>query len=332
MPSLSIIVPIYNGEKYLRKCIDSILAQTYTDFELILVDDGSQDNSFEICQEYEKKDSRVVAIHTENGGPVASRKNGVRAAKGEYIGFVDCDDYIDEDVFSRLFDVLYQNKSDIVICGIIIEDTHACIKEHYNLFEGHFDKRQIQKKIIPQMLVYSDFIKFGILPAVYTKLVKAEIIKAVFSDLPNNMSIGEDVAISARSVMIANSLTIVHYAGYHYVQYDSSLVHKFNPKRFEHICNLYNNLKSIDNKDYQKQVPLYISWLIYNAITECITKSGYSKKELRRYIRNILDNSVSRKCLKTAITSGISFKDKVKMFLMRHKMIGLLDILVGIKR
>ena len=332
MRSLSIIVPIYNGEKYLRKCLDSILAQKYTDFELILVDDGSKDSSLEICREYEKKDSRVIVIHTENGGPVASRKNGVNAANGEYIGFVDCDDYIDEDMFSQMFDALQKNKSDIVVCGIIIEDTYARSKEQYNLFDGYFDKHKITEIVIPKMLVYSDFIKFGIIPAVYTKLAKAEIVKSVFSNLPNNMSIGEDVAITAHSVMIANSLTVVRYAGYHYVQYDSSLVHKFNPKRFEHICNLYNNLKTIDNEDYQRQVPIYISYLIYNAVAECITKSGYSKKETRRYIRNILDNSISEKCLKTAITSGISFKDKVKMFLMKHKMIFLLEVLVGKKR
>ena len=107
----------------MRKCLDSILAQKYTDFELILVDDGSKDSSLEICREYEKKDSRVIVIHTENGGPVASRKNGVNAANGEYIGFVDCDDYIDEDMFSQMFDALQKNKSDIVVCGIIIEDT-----------------------------------------------------------------------------------------------------------------------------------------------------------------------------------------------------------------
>ena len=102
MFSLSIIVPIYNGERYLRKCIDSILSQTYTDFELILVDDGSKDSSLEICREYEKNDSRVVVFHKENAGLVAARKSGVSIAKGEYIGFVDCDDYIDDDMYSQL--------------------------------------------------------------------------------------------------------------------------------------------------------------------------------------------------------------------------------------
>lgn len=94
MPTISIIVPVYNVEAYLCRCIDSILAQTFTDFELILVDDGSPDNCSSICDEYAKKDSRIVVVHKENGGLSDARNTGLDIAKGEYIGFVDSDDFI----------------------------------------------------------------------------------------------------------------------------------------------------------------------------------------------------------------------------------------------
>ena len=93
-PVLSIIVPVYNVEKYLARCIDSILAQTFTDFELILVDDGSTDNSGEICDEYAGKDPRIIVIHKENGGVSSARNHGLDIARGEYITFVDSDDQI----------------------------------------------------------------------------------------------------------------------------------------------------------------------------------------------------------------------------------------------
>ncbi|MCB8516908.1 glycosyltransferase, partial [Enterococcus durans] len=99
MCEISIIVPIYNVEQYLRKCVDSILAQTFTDFEVILVDDGSPDNSGAICDEYAKLDSRVRVIHKENGGLSDARNAGIEIAKGKYLGFVDSDDFIDKDMY-----------------------------------------------------------------------------------------------------------------------------------------------------------------------------------------------------------------------------------------
>ena len=94
-PKISIIVPVYKVEKYLHKCIDSILAQTFKDFELILVDDGSPDNCGKICDEYAKRDNRIVVVHKENGGQASARNRGINIARGDYIGFVDSDDWID---------------------------------------------------------------------------------------------------------------------------------------------------------------------------------------------------------------------------------------------
>lgn len=99
MPTLSIIVPVYKVEPYLHRCVDSILAQTFTDFELILVDDGSPDNCGAICDEYAAKDSRILVIHKENGGLSDARNAGLDIAKGEYIGFVDSDDYISPQMY-----------------------------------------------------------------------------------------------------------------------------------------------------------------------------------------------------------------------------------------
>lgn len=119
---LSIIVPVYNVEPYLRRCIDSILAQTFTDFELILVDDGSPDNCPAICDEYAEKDSRIVVIHKQNGGLSDARNAGLDIARGEYIGFVDSDDFIHPQMYECLINAQAKSNADIVICNSIFVD------------------------------------------------------------------------------------------------------------------------------------------------------------------------------------------------------------------
>lgn len=118
MCEISIIVPVYNVEQYLEKCVDSILNQTFKDFELILVDDGSPDNSGAICDQYAEKDSRVRVIHKENGGLSDARNAGIEAARGKYLGFIDSDDYIADDMYELLYNNIIEENADLSICGI----------------------------------------------------------------------------------------------------------------------------------------------------------------------------------------------------------------------
>lgn len=118
MPVISIIVPVYNVERYLNKCVDSILAQTFTDFELLLIDDGSTDSSGTTCDQYAAKDSRVRVLHKENGGLSDARNTGIEAAKGDYIGFIDSDDYIDSDMYEYLYGLILKESADVAACGI----------------------------------------------------------------------------------------------------------------------------------------------------------------------------------------------------------------------
>ena len=121
-PVVSIIVPVYNTEKFLHRCIDSILTQTYTDFELLLIDDGSKDSSGTICDEYAAKDVRVRVFHKENGGVSSARNMGLDNARGEWITFVDSDDWIDDNYLEALYGACIVSGSDIVFCGFRVVD------------------------------------------------------------------------------------------------------------------------------------------------------------------------------------------------------------------
>lgn len=120
-PLISIVVPVYKVEKYLSRCIDSILAQTYKNFELILVDDGSPDNCGTICDEYANKDSRIKVIHQKNSGAVTARNEGLKIAKGKYFGFVDSDDYIMPQMYEKMYECIQSGGYEIVWCDVIIE-------------------------------------------------------------------------------------------------------------------------------------------------------------------------------------------------------------------
>ena len=119
---LSVIVPVFNAEKHLEKCIKSILSQTYTDIQVILVDDGSADSSGAICDSFCKSDDRKEVVHTDNQGVISARITGFDHANGEYVTFVDADDWIDEKMYSELIPRLIDNNSDFITSGVLIED------------------------------------------------------------------------------------------------------------------------------------------------------------------------------------------------------------------
>ena len=151
MIKVSVVVPIYNAEKYLKQCLDSIVNQTLKDIEIILIDDGSTDGSAEICKAY-LSDSRVMYYHKENEGLAAARADGIERAKGEYIGFVDSDDWLELDTYEKMYTAAQKNHSDIVFCNCIQnEDGHRFTPE---MRSGAYDRQQILEEIIPRTLAY----------------------------------------------------------------------------------------------------------------------------------------------------------------------------------
>lgn len=151
MIKVSVVVPVYNAEKYLRQCLDSVVGQTLRDIEIILIDDGSADGSAEICRSY-LADSRVIYYRKENEGLAAARQDGMDRAGGEYIGFVDSDDWCEPDMFEKMYNAAKSNDSDIVYCNCVEnEDGHRFSKQ---LRTGAFDRAQIEEEILPRTLAF----------------------------------------------------------------------------------------------------------------------------------------------------------------------------------
>jgi glycosyltransferase involved in cell wall biosynthesis len=330
MPRLSIIVPIYNGEKYLSKCIESILAQDYTDFELILVDDGSRDGSLAICNGYAERDGRVTVLHKENGGLVAARKSGFDASHGEYVGFVDCDDYIEPYMYSDLMNAAERDGSDIVVGGIIIENEDGSEQKNaYNaLSDGYYDRARIENEALPGFLAYTGFWGFGIIPGVVVKVFRRSVLNEALAHVPDNVNKGEDVAITSYAFTSAESLSVIPSFAYHYVQWNSSMVHAFSLDRFERISALYETLSRIEHIGYASALNRYMSWLIFDCVGECINKSGYDAAKVRKAVKEMLSGGMSRRVLENVDAKQLPIKDRLKIFLMRHRLVGALSLLL----
>ena len=144
---ISLIIPVYNTEQFLRRCLDSVINQTYKNLEIILIDDGSTDNSGKICDEYVLKDNRIKVLHIENGGPSYARNKGLEIAKGDYIGFVDSDDYVDKDIFNLMILKQKEFNTDIVCCNIVLVDSNKQIKNLIPLIPNGFVNKDLAMKL-----------------------------------------------------------------------------------------------------------------------------------------------------------------------------------------
>lgn len=207
-PLISVIIPIYNVEPYLHRCVDSVLAQTYRNIEIILVDDGSPDNCPAICDEYAEKDSRVKVIHKENGGVSSARNAGLDIAKGDYIGFVDSDDWIEPDMYEVLYSAIQNTGADIASIVVNTGDTQPIKKGNVKLFTSSEALKEVCK---PQI---------GLPVSVWSKLSKAELFENIrFS---NEITIGEDKLINGKLYLKSCSIAYQPYACYHYFYREGS--------------------------------------------------------------------------------------------------------------
>lgn len=244
MCEISIIVPIYNVEQYLRKCVDSILAQTFTDFEVILVDDGSPDNSGAICDEYAKLDSRVRVIHKENGGLSDARNAGIEIAKGKYLGFVDSDDFIDKDMYEILYNAFSVEDVDMAIVGYY-DEYGDCIL--------NIDKDIESFTVIDSTQAIEEILKGRKLTAnVWNKLYKKELFQHI--RFPKDV-IAEDAFVIIELLLLVNKVGVATKLKYHYIHRKESITSaKFSVKDIDTITAWEYNYNLI-----KKNIPILVS-------------------------------------------------------------------------
>jgi len=214
MCEISIIVPVYNVEKYIRRCIDSILNQSFDNFELILINDGSTDKSGEICDLYAKYDARIKVIHKDNSGVSAARNLGINEAKGKYVQFIDPDDWIEKDLLRNVYRIIEQEKSDIVFCGIKRE----------SFVSGNIIEKIASEKLVNSININKNhdainLLKEDLFGYTCCKLFKLSIIKKNNILFYEQLSLAEDEKFTCDYYSYVNKISIMRKAYYHYIIY-----------------------------------------------------------------------------------------------------------------
>ncbi|MGM9534558.1 MAG: glycosyltransferase family 2 protein [Intestinibacter sp.] len=296
---ISIIIPIYNIEKYIEQCVNSVLEQSYKNFEIILVDDGSKDTSGDICDKYCRLDDRVKVIHKENGGLSSARNTGIKAAKGDYIAFIDGDDYWDDKEFLNCaVECLNEFNADLINFGLkkYYEETDIMQNSKY-IFDRSLIDVEDKKKTLDYLISNNLYIS-----SACTKLIKREII------INNNLFFkegifSEDIDWSARLLIYSKKIDVINKSPYIYRQRAKSITHTLKKKNIEHVINNIENSISYVPKDcdLKNEYMGYIAYqyltlmIVQNYIDEKLPKKIRDKiKDLKFLLRYDLNNKVHK--------------------------------------
>ena len=240
---LSVVVPVYNVEPYLERCLDSILNQVYSVTEIICVDDGSTDKSGEILDNYSQKDARIKVIHKENGGLVSARKEGLRHATGKYATYVDSDDWIEPQMYAQLMNLICENDADIVTSGCIRDYGNNCVEENEHISAGVYEGKQLVKEVLECMIETETFFRSNVSIHIYNKIYKRELLQKFQERVDDTVNIGEDAACVYPCFLNAEKIVVSGKNYYHYCLRMDSLMgnrRKDEPERFRI---LFENLK-----------------------------------------------------------------------------------------
>ena len=318
----SVVLPIYKVEKYLERCIESVLSQTFDDFELILVDDGSPDNCPEICDEYAKKDDRIVVIHKENGGLVSARQAGVKVAKGDYVFNVDADDAIEKDALASAFEIIKSTNADIVSFshkyyanGQIGETVHDI------LAEGLYEKADIENKIYPVLLANKNMQHS--LYFLWGRALRRSLVTHNELNVSTKITIGEDVMCVVPSILQAEKVYVSHNPVYLYTIRDDSMSVSSFPKQMRQLNVFVKCLSNIDIskiKDYKEQFSRYYCFMIFSLLASAAEGNAFEKLE---EIEGIILNSEFADEIAKAEFDGISLKSRICIFFLKRKQIKL---------
>lgn len=299
---ISVIVPVYNMEKYLEKCVRSILDQDYKDIELILVDDGSKDSSPLMCDEFAKLDERIKVIHKENGGPSRARNMGLDSANGNYIAFVDSDDWIEADMYSHLMGLITEYDADIASCEVAVNKSCGeIIKKH------RVDGVLVMTKdeAMAHRFDGSEIISDTLLNKVYKKTVFDNL------RLPEDRCIGEDTSMIYRLIDRADKVVASEKIGYNVRQEGESLTRgNYSPRYLGGIITFNEMADFLSSKEeYKKFVSVansYIAGAIFFNAGEMYGVDFEGKKETENHIK---------KCAKELLASGRELSSKNKALL-----------------
>lgn len=329
IPSISIIIPVYNVEKYLKRCVESARAQTLSNLEIILVDDGSPDICPQICDEYTKEDSRIKVIHKVNGGLASARNAGMHIATGKYIFFLDSDDWLEKDGMQTLYETAEKYQVDFVRYRAIrsgwpgMEENAPCmVEEIRELQEGLYDKKRSMNEIYPRLLATSQ-LTMGAIVGAWGSLYRTDFLRENGLEFYEEVKFSEDLIFSANVVRAAEKFYFIDRPGiYHYFYNPDSISKSFREGRWESCKSLIyyceRDFGKIREYDFKPQL-CYLKWF---CICLALNERRYlsTKKEREQYCKKVLVDPVIENTKFEFLQMNVSWKQKLFMLFVKLKM------------
>lgn len=323
-PTISVVVTVYKVDKFLNKCIESLINQRCDNLDIILVDDGSPDACPEICDKYEKQYKNIRVIHKENGGAVSARKAGTNEATGDYICYVDGDDWVEENYFTCLSEAVEKYGTDIVIYGYTIAGVTKT-KIQPNISFGVYNHMQIRERIIPIMMSSKPFYTPGVIPSMCTKVFKRKLIQNAQINVPDELTLGDDAAVSYPALLQAQSIAVIDNCGYMYRTNGDSMTRTYDKRLTSNALPLIHYLYEVMNESEFKTVLLsqlydYVCFIFWGVFTNEL-KGNVSVSEALDKLQKIKSDYI----IKTAVFRNTTPK-KIKL---AYKIISNKHILFG---
>ena len=326
LPLISIIVPVFKTEQYIHPCVESILNQSFADFEVILVDDGSPDSCPKICDEYAQRDPRIKVIHKENGGLVSARKAGLAQCRGEYIMNVDSDDYIAADLLEKVYGVLKEHPCQAVLYNLVqfFENYASSLKNM--LPEGLYKGSNI--KTIHSNLITNESGEQVVLYSSCSMCIKKEKYISFQNMVPQGISIGEDLAVTAPLLASCDNVYMLEHDGYFYRCNPTSIMNTFNTKEISQIKLLLEHLSHLLDADYEPRLNIYALTHYFGFIDRAIARFSY--REYRKLIKDTYDAELFSRIRKAKCRGGL--KTKLLFLLVKYKQFCVLWLIRKIQR
>lgn len=321
MPKISVIVPVYNVEKYLNRCVDSILNQSLQDFEIILVNDGSTDYSPKICDEYAQKDKRIRVIHKKNARVAAARNDGFRVAQGEFISLIDSDDWIEPTMYEEMYTKATQLKCDFVMCDWTKKGKGIEYTVSQPISEGFYDRERIEKELFKCLIMF-DNIEFPPTISNCVCLLNREFL------INNKLYYDEDIHYCEDSIfgskVMYNSNRFYYLKGkyfYNYFHNPNSTTNRYNPKKWESFLKINERLEDYfknDDFDFSYQLKINMLYFTLNMMSE-IGKSNESFICKKRYCKNVITNKRVRDIFRNFKMPDVSLGLKTVINLIKYR-------------
>lgn len=326
LPKISVIIPVYNVEKYLHRCVESVLNQTFQDFEIILINDGSTDPSGQICDEFTQKDSRITVIHKNNARVSAARNDGLKVAKGEYVSFIDSDDWIEPDMYQVMIQKAEELNLDFIMCDYKKKSDNYEEERTQPIRGGYYSEDQIKDELF-QCLIMFDHIEFPPTISNWVCLINTDFLKR------NNISYDEDVHYSEDSLfgskMMYHATKFFYLKGFHYYNYfynPTSTTNTYNDKKWSSYLKINERLEKYFEKtveyDFSRQIKINMLYFTLNSLGQIKYSDSNSVCRIKM-IKDIMYHPKVKQIFQGFKMPNISWKTKVMILLIKFKMVRL---------